>query len=156
MSVIAKRLEDLGLKLPRPATPIANYLPVVRAGNLAFVSGQLPLGPDGKVASVHTGLLNSSSLVEPARDAARLAAINVLAQLNAELLNLDRVTRVVRLGGFFAVNGAFELAQAMNGASNLMAEVFDHSGRHARTTVGVSYLPMNAMCEIEGVFEIEY
>ena len=157
MSVIAKRLESLGVILPRPALPIANYVPVARAGSLVFVSGHLPLGPDGKVAKVHTGLLTSSSLIEPARDAARLSAINLLAQLNAELLTLDRVTRVVRLGGFFAVNGAFEaMPQAMNGASNLMAEIFDNSGRHARTTVGVSYLPMNAMCEIEGVFEIEY
>ena len=157
MSLVAKRLEALGITLPRPALPVANYVPVVRAGNLVFVSGQLPLGPDGKLTNAHIGKLNANSPVEPAREAARFAAINVLAQLHAELGNLDRVSRVVRLGGFFAVDGVFEpLAQAMNGASNLVADVFEAEGRHARTTIGVAYLPMNAICEVEGLFEIEY
>jgi enamine deaminase RidA (YjgF/YER057c/UK114 family) len=157
MSEVAKRLEALGIALPRPALPVANYVPVVRTENLVFVSGQLPLGSDGKLHHAHVGKLNAKSPVEPAREAARLAAINVLAQLLAELGNLDRISRVVRLGGFFAVDGEFEpLALAMNGASNLVAEVFEAQGRHARTTIGVAYLPLNAICEVEGVFEIEY
>jgi enamine deaminase RidA (YjgF/YER057c/UK114 family) len=157
MSEVAKRLEALGITLPRPATPVANYVPAVRTGELVFISGQLPLGPDGKMINAHTGKLNAKSPLEPAREAARLAAINVLAQLQAELGNLDRVSRVVRLGGFFAVDGTYEpLAQAMNGASNLIAEVFEAAGRHARTTIGVAYLPLNAICEVEGLFEIEY
>jgi enamine deaminase RidA (YjgF/YER057c/UK114 family) len=157
MSEVAKRLEALGIALPRPALPVANYVPAVRSGNLVFISGQLPLGPDGKMINAHIGKLNSQSPVETARDAARFAAINVLAQLQAELGDLDRVSRVVRLGGFFAVDGVFEpLAQAMNGASNLIADVFEAKGRHARTTIGVAYLPLNAICEVEGLFEIEY
>ena len=157
MSAIGKRLESLGIVLPRPALPVANYVPVTRVWRLAFVSGQLPIGPDGKIAPAHMGRLGPKSSLEFAREAARLAAINVLAQLNNELSTLDRVASVVRLGGFFAVEEPFEqLAQAMNGASNLMAEVFDNTGRHARTTVGVAYLPMNAVCEIEAIFEIEY
>jgi len=157
MSVIAKRLEALGIVLPRPGLPIANYVPVVRAGNLAFVSGQLPLGPDGKIANAHIGKLRVNSPVEPARDAARLAAINVLAQLQSEFSNLDRVVRVVKLTGYFAVDGFFDhLPQAMNGASNLMADIFEASGRHARSTVGVAHLPLSALCEVEGIFELEY
>jgi len=157
MSVIAKRLEALGIVLPRPALPVANYVPVVRTGKLAFVSGQLPLGADGKIAHVHMGKLRANSPVEPARDAARLAAINVLAQMQSEFSTLDRISRVVRLGGFFAVDGAFDLLpQAMNGASNLMADIFEAAGRHARTTVGVAHLPLDAMCEVEAVFELEF
>lgn len=157
MSVIAKRLEVLGIVLPRTPLPVANYVPVARAGKLAFVSGQLPIGPDGKIAVVHQGRLGAKSMIEPARDAARLSAINVLAQMQSEFANLDRIIRVVRLGGFFAVDGAFEaMPQVMNGASNLMAEIFDDAGRHARTTVGVAYLPLNAMCEVDAVFELEY
>ena len=157
MHVVAKRLEALGITLPRPAAPVANYVPVVKTGSLVVVSGQVPFGLDGKIANVHTGKLTSASPIEHARDAARLCAINLIAQLEAEILDLDRVSRVVRLGGFFTVDGTFEaLAQAMNGASNHIADVFADRGRHARTTVGVSYLPLNALCEVEAMFELEY
>lgn len=155
MSEIAKRLEVLGVVLPRPAAPVANYAPAVTIGNLVFISGQLPLGGDGKLDPAHIGKLGPASLMEVAREAARRAAINLLAQAQAEIHNLDRVLRVVRLGGFFAVDGEFgPLAQAMNGASDLIAAVFEARGRHARTTIGVSYLPLNAICEVEGLFEI--
>jgi enamine deaminase RidA (YjgF/YER057c/UK114 family) len=157
MNTVAKRLEALGVELPRPATPVANYVPVVRAGSLLIVSGQLPLGPDGKLANAHVGRLRAGSPIDQAREAARLCAINILAQAQAELIDLDRIAQVVRLGGFFAVDGAFEqMAQAMNGASNLIAEVFAERGRHARTTIGVEYLPLNAICEVEAMFEIDY
>ena len=155
MSAIEKRLESLGITLPTPAKPVANYVPAVRTGNLVFVSGQLPLGPDGKLDPTHIGKLGAGSEPGAAREAARRAAINVLAQVKAEIGDLDLVSRVVRLGGFFAVDGEFSaLAQAMNGASDLVAEAFEARGRHARTTIGVSYLPLNAICEVEGLFEI--
>ena len=155
MNEIAQRLSALGVTLPRPAAPVANYVPAVRTSALLIVSGQLPLGPDGKLASHHVGKLGPDSGVEAAREAARLAAINVLAQAQAALGDLDRIARVVRLGGFFSVAGGFDaLPQAMNGASDLIAEVFGERGRHARTTVGVSHLPLNAICEVEAMFEI--
>jgi enamine deaminase RidA (YjgF/YER057c/UK114 family) len=156
MSKTAKRLQELGVVLPKPAAPIANYVPSVRAGSLLFVSGQLPLGQDGKLAERHQGKLSAYSEVEAAREAARLCVINVLAQAHVALGDLDKVRQVVRLGGFFNVESSFDaLPQAMNGASNLIAELFGDQGRHARTTVGVSHLPLNALAEVEAVFEIE-
>jgi enamine deaminase RidA (YjgF/YER057c/UK114 family) len=155
MSLVAKRLEALGVILPSPARPVANYIPAARAGALLFVSGQLPLGPDGKLAPRHVGKLGPGSPIEPAAEAARLCAINLIAQAEAALGDLDRVQQVVRLGGFFAVDGRFEaLAKAMNGASDLMAAAFGERGRHARTTVGVAYLPLDALAEVEAVFEV--
>ena len=155
MSLTAKRLEELGLILPEPAAPVANYVPYVRAGSLLMISGQLPLGPDGKLAAAHIGKLGANSPIEAANEAARLCAINLIAQANAALGDLDRVTQVVRLGGFFNVEGQFgALPQAMNGASDLMAAVFGPRGRHARTTVGVAHLPLGALVEVEATFEI--
>ena len=90
MHVVAKRLEALGITLPRPAAPVANYVPVVKTGSLVVVSGQVPFGLDGKIANVHTGKLTSASPIEHARDAARLCAINLIAQLEAEILDLCR------------------------------------------------------------------
>ena len=107
MSKTAKRLKEIGVVLPKPAAPVANYVPSVRAGSLLFVSGQLPLGEDGKVAERHQGKLSANSEVDAAREAARLCVINVLAQAHAALGDLDRVKQVVRLGGFFNVE--FEL-----------------------------------------------
>ena len=92
MSEIAKRLETLGVVLPRPAAPVANYVPAVKTGNLVFISGQLPLGPDGKLDPAHLGKLSAGSAVEAAREAARRAAINVLAQVQAEIGDLERVS----------------------------------------------------------------
>jgi enamine deaminase RidA (YjgF/YER057c/UK114 family) len=155
MSLVAKRLEELGVTLPRPAAPVANYVPFARVGGLLFVSGQLPLGPDGRIAPAHTGKLASHSPIQAADEAARLCAINLIAQAQAAVGDLDRIAQVVRLGGFFAVTGNFDaLPRAMNGASDLMAAAFGTRGRHARTTVGVAHLPLDAMCEIEATFEI--
>ena len=156
MSETAKRLKDLGVVLPKPAAPVANYVPYVRSGTLLFVSGQIPLGPDGKLAERHKGKLSAESPIDVAREAARLCAVNVLAQAHAALGDLDKVKQVVRLGGFFNVESSFDaLPQAMNGASNFVAELFGDQGRHARTTVGVAHLPLNALAEVEAVFEIE-
>jgi enamine deaminase RidA (YjgF/YER057c/UK114 family) len=155
MSLIAKRLEELGVTLPQPASPVANYVPFVRVGALLFVSGQLPFGLDGKLAAAHIGKLGPQSPIEAASEAARLCAINLIAQAQAAVGDLDRIAQVVRLGGFFNVASSFDaLPRAMNGASDLMASVFGARGRHARTTVGVSHLPLDALCEIEAVFEI--
>jgi enamine deaminase RidA (YjgF/YER057c/UK114 family) len=155
MGQVADRLRALGVVLPRPAAPVANYVPWIRAGNLLFISGQLPLGDDGKLAPHLAGKLGPESPVEGAREAARLCAVNLLAQAQASLGDLDRIAQVVRLGGFFNVAGAFgALPQAMNGASDLFAEAFAEKGRHARTTVGVSHLPLNALAEVEALFEV--
>ncbi|HTR15007.1 MAG TPA: RidA family protein [Roseiarcus sp.] len=164
MSQTAKRLAELGIVLPKPAAPVANYVPFVRTSGMApgalpqlWISGQLPLGPDGALAERHTRKLGPESPIEPAREAAERCAINILAQAQAALGDLDRIVRVVRLGGFFAVDSSFDaLPQAMNGASDLMARVFGERGRHARTTVGVAHLPMNALAEVEAVFETSF
>jgi enamine deaminase RidA (YjgF/YER057c/UK114 family) len=155
MSRIAARLKELGIELPNPVAPIANYVPYARLGAMLIVSGQLPIGLDGKLAPAHAGKLGPGADVELGRAAARLCAINLLAQARAALGDLDNIRSVVRLGGFFNVAGAFDaLPQAMNGASDLIAEVFGDNGRHARTTVGVAHLPLNALAEVEAMFEI--
>ena len=156
MSETAKRLKELGVVLPKPPAPAANYGPFVRAGALLFVSGQLPFGEDGKLAERHKGKLTPDAALEPAREAAELCAINVLAQAREALGDLDRVAQVVRLGGFFNVASSFDaLPQAMNGASDLMADLLGARGRHARNTVGVSHVPLNALAVVEAVFEIK-
>ncbi len=156
MSKTAKRLKEMGVVLPKPAAAVANYVGFVRAGSLLFVSGQLPFGEDGKLNERHQGKLSANSEVDAAREAARLCAINLAAHALAALGDLDRVTQVVRLGGFFNVESSFDaLPQVMNGASNFMAELFGDRGRHVRTTVGVSHLPLDALAEVEAVFEIE-
>jgi len=155
MSIVAKRLEELGIQLPKPVAPVANYVGAARSGSLLFVSGQLPTGADGKIAPDFLGKLGPSASTDIAAQAARLCAINVLAQAQAALGDLDRIARVVRLGGFFVIEGRFDaLPFAMNGASDLMAQAFGEKGRHARTTVGVAYLPLGAVAEVEGLFEI--
>ena len=155
MSQVAERLAKLGISLPKPAAPVANYVGAQKSGALLFVSGQLPIGADGKLAPEHIGKLGPASTVETAAAAARQCAINVLAQAQAALGDLDRIVQVVRLGGFFAVEGRFDpLPQAMNGASDLRAAAFGERGRHARTTVGVAYLPLGAIAEVEALFEI--
>jgi enamine deaminase RidA (YjgF/YER057c/UK114 family) len=150
---IEKKLSSLGVTLPTPASPIANYVPFVRCGNMLVVSGQICFGPDGKL--VATGQLGSGVSIEGGQKAARACAINLLAQLKAALGDLDKVERVVRLGGFInSAAGFTDGPKVMNGASDLMVEVFGDKGRHARSTVGVSALPANAAVEVEGMFEI--
>ena len=155
MSLIAARLQELAITLPTPVAPVANYAPYARIGQILVISGQLPIGLDGKLAPEHTGKLGPGSNPDVAREAARLCAINLIAQAKAALGDLDLILRVVRLGGFFSVAGSFDaLPQVMNGASDLMADVFGERGRHARTTVGVAHLPLNALAEVEAMFEI--
>ena len=155
MPAIENRLKELGITLPTPVPPVANYVPFTISGNLLAVSGQICAGLDGKIAERHVGKLGGKVTPEAGKEAARFAAINVLAQAQAALGNLDRIIRCVRLGGF--INAAPDFAplpQVMNGASDLMVEVFGDKGRHARSTVGVANLPLNCAVEVEALFEI--
>ena len=153
MAQIEKKLADLGIVLPTPAAPVANYVPFVRTGSLLFVSGQVSLGTDGKL--VAKGKLGGSVSIEDGQKAARACAVNLLAQLKAAVGDLDKVARVVRLGGFINSEPSFlEGPKVMNGASDLMVEVFGDKGRHARTTVGVAALPGDAAVEVDGLFEV--
>ena len=156
MGAIEHKLQELGLTLPRPAAPVANYLPFVRTGALVVISGQLCLGLDGKLSPGHTGKLGAEVSPEAGQEAARLCALNLLAQLKAAIGDLDKVVRCLRLGGFInAVPTFAALAPVMNGASDLMVEVLGDAGRHARSTVGVAELPLDACVEVEGMFEVQ-
>ncbi len=156
MSATEAKLAELGITLPTPAAPVANYVPFVRTGNLVVISGQICLGLDGKLSPAHTGKLGAEVSPEAGREAARLCAINLLAQLKAAVGDLDRVVRCVRLGGFINVVPTFSaVAQVMNGASDLMVEALGDAGRHARSTIGVAELPLDAAVEVEGMFEVE-
>jgi enamine deaminase RidA (YjgF/YER057c/UK114 family) len=149
---VEKRLRELGITLAKPAAPVANYVPFVRTGNLLMVSGQICL-ESGKL--VAAGQLGGGVSIEDGQKAARACAVNVLAQVKAAVGDLDNVARVVRLGGFVnSAPGFLEGPKVMNGASDLMLEVFGDKGRHSRTTVGVSALPQNAVIEVEGLFEV--
>jgi enamine deaminase RidA (YjgF/YER057c/UK114 family) len=153
VGTVEKKLTDLGLALPTPAAPVANYVGFVRTGNLLIVSGQLCFDAEGKLAA--RGKVGSAVSIEDGQKAARLCAINVLAQIKAALGDLDKVVRVVRLGGFINCEPTFlETPKVMNGASDLMVTAFGDKGRHARTTVGVAALPMDAAVEVEGMFEV--
>jgi enamine deaminase RidA (YjgF/YER057c/UK114 family) len=150
---VEKKLASLGVSLPTPASPIANYVPFVRSGNMLVVSGQICFGADGKV--VAKGQLGGGVSIEDGQKAARACAVNLLAQLKAALGDLDKVVRVVRLGGFInSAPGFADGPKVMNGASDLMVEAFGDKGRHARSTVGVSALPADAAVEVEGLFEV--
>jgi len=150
---VDKKLASLGISLPTPATPIANYVPFVRSGNMLVVSGQLCFGADGNL--VARGQLGGEVSMDDGQKAARACAVNLLAQLKAALGDLDKVTRVIRLGGFInSTPGFTDGPKVMNGASDLMVEVFGEKGRHARSTVGVAALPANAAVEVEGQFEV--
>jgi enamine deaminase RidA (YjgF/YER057c/UK114 family) len=150
---IAAKLAELGIALPAPTAPVANYLPFVVAGDLVIVSGQLPLAA-GRVAV--TGKLGAGLGVAQGQEAARLCFLNVLAQLQAACNgDLDRVRQIVRLGGFIAAAPDFtQHAQVMNGASDLAVAIFGEAGRHARAAVGAPSLPLDAAVEVEGLFRI--
>jgi enamine deaminase RidA (YjgF/YER057c/UK114 family) len=153
MAQVEKKLADLGIVLPTPAAPVANYVPFTRSGSLLIVSGQICLGPDGKL--VARGKLGEIVSIEDGQKAARACAINLLAQVKAAVGDLDKVVRVLRLGGFINSEPTFlDGPKVMNGASDLVVEAFGEKGRHARTTVGVAVLPADAAVEVEGLFEV--
>jgi enamine deaminase RidA (YjgF/YER057c/UK114 family) len=150
---VEKKLNELGIVLPTPTSPVANYVPFVRSGRLLVVSGQICYGADGKL--VAKGKLGTDVSIEDGSKAAQACAVNLLAQLKEALGDLDKVTRVVRLGGF--INSAPDFIdgpKVMNGASDLMVTAFGDKGRHARTTIGVAALPADAAVEVEGMFEV--
>jgi enamine deaminase RidA (YjgF/YER057c/UK114 family) len=149
---VETKLAKLGIMLPTPAAPIANYVPFTRSGNLLVISGQLCFGDGTLVAK---GQLGAGVSVEDGQKAARACAVNLLAQVKAAIGELDQIKRVLRLGGFInSAPGFTDGPKVMNGASDLMVEVFGDKGRHARTTVGVSALPADAAVEVEGLFEV--
>ncbi len=151
LTTATERLAELGLALPEVVPPLASYVPAVRTGDLVFTSGQLPM-VDG--AMEHTGLVGGPVTPEQAKDLARVCALNALAAIDA-LVGLDNVTRVVKVVGFVASATGFTGQPAVvNGASELLGEVFGDAGRHARSAVGVAALPLDAPVEVELVVEV--
>ena len=148
----ADRLRALGIALPAPAAAAANYIPVQRSGNLVIVSGQLPMEA-GTVR--YKGKLGGGVTLEDGQAAARLCAINILAQVAATCGDLDRVAACLRLGGFVACTPEFaDHPKVINGASDLVVAVLGEAGRHARAAVGVPSLPFDAAVEVEAMFEV--
>jgi enamine deaminase RidA (YjgF/YER057c/UK114 family) len=155
MTTPEARLTEMGIALPSPAAPIANYVGFVVTGNLLFISGQLCLGLDGKLADRHRGKVGGAVGIDAAVEAARFCAVNLLAQAKAATGDLSRIARCVKLTGFINAEPTFGgLAPIMNGASDLMVGVLGEAGRHARSTVGMAVLPLEAVVEVEAVFEI--
>ena len=149
---IEQRLIDHDIELPEAATPVATYVPAVQSGSMLYISGQVPLWNGQRR---HIGKLGAGTSVEDGQAAARLCALNVVAQAKAALGDLDRVTRVVKLVGF--VNSAPDFTDqpaVINGASDLMVEVFGDKGRHARSAVGVAALPLGVSVEVEAILEV--
>jgi enamine deaminase RidA (YjgF/YER057c/UK114 family) len=154
VGAVEKKLSELGVSLNVASVAlVGNIAPYVRTGNLLIVSGQICFDSEGKLAA--KGQLGGGVSIEDGQKAARAAAINVLVQVKAALGDLDRVTRVVRLGGFInSAPGFVDGPKVMNGASDLMVAAFGDKGSHARTTVGVAALPRDAAVEVEGMFEV--
>jgi enamine deaminase RidA (YjgF/YER057c/UK114 family) len=151
MSKVEARLAELGVTLPAPVAPIANYVPFVISGNLLHISGQVSLGVDGGI----TGVVGAEIDLATARRAARLCGINLIAQMKLATGDLDRVTRIVKLGGFVQAGpDFFDIPAVVNGCSDLMVEGFGEAGRHARSAVGVYRLPRNFSVEVDAVVEI--
>jgi enamine deaminase RidA (YjgF/YER057c/UK114 family) len=150
---IEKRLADLGIVIPAAAAPAANYVPFVRSGNLLFPSGQLPI-KDGKLAI--TGLLGRDIDTATGQEAAKLCAINVLAQAKAALGDLENIRRLVKITVYVASAPDFtEQHLVGNGASDLFANVLGERGKHARVAIGMAALPLNAAVEVEAILEVE-
>ena len=153
MPQIEEKLREMGYELPSPPSPIANYIPGYRAGNLVFLSGVAPRSADG---SVITGKLGRDLTVEQGYEAARLCALNLLANLKSVIGDLDTVKHIVKVLGM--VNGIPDFGQqpaVVNGCSDLLVEAFGEKGRHARAAVGMGSLPNGIAVEIEMVVEVE-
>jgi enamine deaminase RidA (YjgF/YER057c/UK114 family) len=151
MSTPEARLDALGILLPQPMRPVATYVPFVITGNLLYVSGQVSATADGRIL----GRLGENMELSAGQQAARICAINLIAQCKAALGELSRVRRVVKLGGF--VNAApdfVDIPQVINGCSDLMVAVFGEAGQHARSAVACPTLPLGVAVEVDGVFEI--
>ena len=152
MSTAEQRLADAGLRLPEVATPLAAYVPAVRAGDLVWSSGQLPF-VDGELPV--TGKVGAEVAADAAAQQARICALNALAAVKSVVGDLDRVRRVVKVVGFVASAPGFTgQPGVINGASGLLGDVFGDAGRHARSAVGVAVLPLDAPVEVEVVVEV--
>ncbi|WP_262691247.1 RidA family protein [Kordiimonas aestuarii] len=150
---IDQRLAELGIDIPTPVAPVANYVPYVQSGNLVSISGQIPM-KDGKLA--FEGKVGDSVSIEDACAAARLCALNIIAQIKAACAgDLERVVRIVKLGGFVnCVDGFGGQPQVINAASDLMVDVFGDKGKHSRSAIGTNALPLNVPVEIDALVEI--
>ncbi|MEO8377879.1 MAG: RidA family protein [Candidatus Sumerlaeota bacterium] len=152
MSKIEARLAELGVTLPAAPKPVASYIPGIRTGNIVITSGQLPM-KDGQL--VAAGIVPTDVSPEAATEAARLCAINNLAVIKAVIGDLDKIVRVVRLGVFVASAPSFTThPKIANGASDFIQSVFGEAGRHARSTVGMASLPLNAPVEVEMMVDV--
>jgi len=153
MTKIEARLAELGVTLPEPNAPVANYVPTVRTGNLLHVSGQVSVNADGGIK----GVVGEDVDADTAHQAARICGINLIAQMKRALDgDLGRVVRIVKLGGFVQAGpDFFAIPQVVNGCSDLMVEVFGDAGRHARSAVGVYRLPLNFAVEVDAVVEVQ-
>jgi enamine deaminase RidA (YjgF/YER057c/UK114 family) len=151
MSAIDDRLKALGIVLPEPVAPVANYVPYVLTGNQLYISGQISIDASGGIK----GVVGQEVDADTAKAAARLCGVNLIAQMKAALGDLSRVKRVVKLGGFVQAGPGFvAIPQVINGCSDLMVEVFGDAGRHARSAVGVYQLPLGFAVEIDAVVEV--
>jgi enamine deaminase RidA (YjgF/YER057c/UK114 family) len=150
---IDARLKELSITLPKAVAPVANYVPYVVSGNLVFVSGQVTLGPNGLE---FVGQVGKEFTVEQGQAAARLCALNIIAQVREACGgDLDRIKRCVKLTGFVnAVQGFAQHPEVINGASDTIVQVFGDNGKHARAAVGAGSLPRNVAVEVEAIFEI--
>ena len=147
-----EQLKELGIELPQAPKPVATYIPAVRAGNLLFLSGVLPM-QNGQLA--FTGKLGRDLTVEQGMQAAKMALLNALAIARQELGTLDRITRVVKVVGHVAsAEGFTDQPQVLNGASDLLVEIFGDAGRHARVAIGAAELPRRAAVEIEVILAV--
>ncbi len=152
MMSINDKLKKMEISLPPPPTPLGAYVPAVTAGDLVFISGTLPM-KEGKL--LFTGKLGKDLTVEQGVECARQAALNILAALQKQIGDLSRVKQIVRLTGFVASSEGFnQQPQVLNGASLLLAELFEEKGKHARAAVGAAELPLNAPVEIELIVQI--
>lgn len=146
-----QRLSEAGIILPEPRAPVANYVPFVRSGNMLFISGQVSVGPNGLV----TGRLGENMSLEDGVAAARLCGVNLLAQMLAATGDLEKVVRVVKLGGFVNAAPSFvDIPKVINGCSDLMVLAFGDAGRHARSAVACPVLPMGSAVEVDAVVEV--
>lgn len=149
---VADRLKAAGVTLPEARPPVANYVPFVITGNMLFISGQVSAAPDGLIK----GRLGEDMTLEQGQHAARICAINLIAQMKAALGDLERVKRIVKLGGFVnAAKDFVEIPKVVNGCSDLMVEVFGDRGRHARSAVACPVLPMGSAVEVDAVVEFD-
>jgi enamine deaminase RidA (YjgF/YER057c/UK114 family) len=153
MSLVESKLISLGIELPEPAKPVATYVPAKRTGNLIFTAGQLPM-VNGELTS--TGLLGKDVEIEDANKAARICTLNALAAIKGIIGDLDQIKQIIRVVGYVASVPTFTQQPAVvNGASELLLEIFGENGKHARSAVGMAVLPLNASVEIELTVEVE-